>query len=172
MVLSPNDRQIAYLQIEADDRTPLGTAYLIDADGQNRRRLTDNPVGSLYWSPDGQKLAVLALVTPGSGPTAKAGGLAAPLPQEIQFRWLIYDVGTKELKILTTFSPTRHFLQTVPYFDQYHRSLTFWSPDSRHFVITQEKSTPRNGTVWVYDVLGEEEPQQVGEGTLAVWSWR
>jgi Tol biopolymer transport system component len=172
LTLSPDDRQIAYVQIEADDRAPLGTAYLIDADGQNRRRLTDNPVGSIYWSPDGTKLALLALVTPGSGPTAKAGGLAAPLPQEIQFRWLIYDLATKELKILTTFSPTRHFLQTVPYFDQYHRSLTFWSPDSRYFVITQEKSTPRNGTIWVYDVLGEEEPKQVGEGTLAVWSWR
>ena len=79
---------------------------------------------------------------------------------------------TKELKILTSFSPPRHFLQTVPYFDQYNRSLTFWSPDSRYFVITKQKSNGNNGTVWVYDVLGEEEPMQVGEGTLAVWSWR
>jgi len=172
MTLSPDDRQIAYLQIEEDDRAPLGTAYLVDADGQNRRRLTDNPVGSMYWSPDGTKLALLSLVVPGNGPTAKAAGLAAPLPQELQFRWLIYDVATKELKILTSFSPTRHFLQTVPYFDQYHRSLTFWSPDSRYFVITKEKSNRNNGTIWVYDVMGEEEPRQVGEGTLAVWSWQ
>ena len=35
-----------------------------------------------------------------------------------------------------------------------------------------DNGTPRNGTIWVYDVLGEEQPKQVGEGTLAVWSWR
>ncbi len=172
MVLSPDNRHIAYVQIEEGDQPPLGSAYLVDADGQNRRRLTDNPVASLYWSPDGRKLAVLTLAVRGDGSTAKAGGLAAPLPQEILFRWLIYNLDTDTLEILTTFSPTRDFVQTVPYFDQYHRSLTFWSPDSRYFVLTKEKENRLQGTVWVYDVTGEEEPRQVGEGTLAVWSWR
>ena len=171
MVLSPDDSHIAYLQIEKGDRPPLGTAYVVDADGNNRRRLTDSPVGSMYWSPDGKKLALLSLAVRGDGSTAKAGGLAAPLPQKIIFRWLIYDIETEELEILASFSPTRHFLQTVPYFDQYHRSLTFWSPDSRYFLITKEKSDGNEGTIWVHDVTGKEEPRQVGEGTLAVWSW-
>ena len=106
------------------------------------------------------------------GSTAKAGGLAAPLPQEILFRWLIYNVESEELEILTTFNPTREFLETVPYFDQYHRSLTFWSPDSRYFVLTKAKENRLEGTVWVYDVTGQAEARQVGEGTLAVWSWQ
>jgi Tol biopolymer transport system component len=171
MVLSPDDKHVAYLQIEEDDHPPFGTAYIVDADGNNRRRLTDNLVGSIYWSPDGKRLALLTLALPGDEPTAKAAGLAAPLPQKIIFRWLIYDVETEEVEILTSFTPTRDFLQTVPYFDQYHRSLTFWSPDSRYFVTTKQKSGPADGTVWVYEVTGKEEPRQIGEGTLAVWSW-
>jgi len=26
--------------------------------------------------------------------------------------------------------------------------------------------------VWVLDTTGQEEPQQIGEGRLAVWSWQ
>jgi hypothetical protein len=77
---------------------------------------------------------LLALARRDDGSTAKAGGLAAPLPQEVVFRWLVYRVDTEELETLISFTPTSDFLQTVPFFDQYHLSLTFWSPDSRYFV--------------------------------------
>ncbi len=172
MVLSPNGKHIAYLQIEKGDRPPFGTAYIVDTDGQNHRRLTDRPVGSIYWSPDGSKLALLSVGRREDGSTAKAGGLAAPLPQELVFRWLLLKVETGELELLTSFRPTFDFLQTVPYFDQYHLSLTFWSPDSRYFVITKEESDRNQGTIWVYDTTGQKEPRQIGEGTLAVWSWQ
>ncbi len=171
MVLAPDGQHIAYLQIERT-RPPFGTAYIVDTDGKNRRRLTDNPIGSMYWSPDGKKLALLTVARQESGPTAKTGGLAAPLPQEILFRWLIYHVETEELEPLISFNPTPDFIQTVPYFDQYHLSLTFWSPDSRYLVVTKRKPGENKGTVWVVDTTGQEEPRQVGEGTLAVWSWQ
>jgi len=174
MVLSPDEKNIAYLQIEPGDRPPFGTAYLASTDGSSPRRLTEQLVGSMYWSPDGSKLALLTIGQRGQGATAKAGGLAAPLPQDIVFRWLIYDMENDTLEILTSFSPTTHFLQTVPYFDQYHRSLTFWSPDSRYFVITkaEQSESSRQGTAWVLDTTGQAEPVQVGRGTLAVWSWQ
>jgi Tol biopolymer transport system component len=172
MVLSPDDTQIAYVQIEAEDRPPFGTAYIVGTDGRNHRRLTDRPVGSIYWSPDGSKLALLSLGRQEDGATAKAGGLAAPLPQELVLRWLILNVETGELELLTSFSPTLDFLQTVPYFDQYHLSLTFWSPDSRYLVVTKKEADRDQGIVWVYDTTGREEPRQIGAGTLAVWSWQ
>ncbi|MBI1876832.1 MAG: PD40 domain-containing protein [Chloroflexi bacterium] len=173
LTLSPDDKHIAYVQIEGNTRPPFGVAYLVGADGQNKRKLLDNPVGSLYWSPDGKKLAILALARRDDGSTAKAGGLAAPLRQEITFRWLVYQVETEEIENLISFTPTEDFLQTVPFFDQYHLSLTFWSPDSRYFVITKEKdSNDHDGAVWVLDTTGQAEPLKVGEGTLAVWSWR
>jgi hypothetical protein len=77
----------------------------------------------MYWSPDSSKLALLTITRGDDGSTAKAGGLAAPLPQEILLRWLIYDIKTDTLEVLTSFTPTLAFLQIVPYFDQYHRSV-------------------------------------------------
>lgn len=174
MILSPDDKHLAYLQIEPGNRPPFGTAYVVGTDGTGNKKLTDWPVGSMYWSPDGRKLAILTLTQGGSdGSSAKAGGLAVPLPQGLQFRWWVYDLATGELEPLISFIPTPAFLQTVPYFDQYHLSLTFWSPDSRYLVITKDDpNTSNQGTVWVVDTTGEEEPQVVGQGRLAVWSWR
>lgn len=172
MVLSPTDEHVAYAQIEEDNRAPFGTAYIVDTDGQNHRKLTDRPVGSMYWSPDGSKLAILTFVRGQEGETAKAGGLASPVHQELRLRWWIYDVTTEELNPLISFTPTDDFLQTVPYFDQYHLSLTFWSPDSRYFVITEKDNDNEKNSVMVIDTTGEESPLEVGEGTMAVWSWQ
>lgn len=170
MAVSPDNRHMAYVQIERNGQPPFGVAYLVGTDGTGQRQLLDNPVGSLYWSPDGRKLALLTLARRDDSSTAKAGGLAAPLPQEIVFRWLIYEVDADNFETLISFTPTEDFLQTVPFFDQYHQSLTFWSPDSRYFVVAKEEED--KNTLWVLDTAGKAEPLQVGEGTLAVWSWK
>ncbi|GAB4455417.1 MAG: PD40 domain-containing protein [Anaerolineae bacterium] len=173
MVLAPDDRHIAYLQYEAGTRPPFGRAYLVGADGQESRQLTNSLVASIYWSPDGKKLALLTLNRPSEGPTARAAGLASPLPQEFTLRWWIYNLETEELAPLVSFAPTINFLQTIPYFDQYHLSLTFWSPDSRYLVVTKKLDEgSAAGSVWVVDTTGQEEPRKVGDGSLAVWSWQ
>ncbi len=172
MVLAPDDNHIAYLQIERGDRPPFGTAYIVGTEGNGHKKLTERPVSSMYWAPDGSKVALLTFAESGDGSTAKAGGLASPLSQEVNLRWWIYDVEKEELQPLVSFNPTAAFLQTVPYFDQYHLSLTFWSPDSRYFVVTREKRQGSGGNILVMDTEGKEEPIQVGEGTIAVWSWQ
>jgi Tol biopolymer transport system component len=172
MVLSPQNQHIAYLQFEIGTRAPFGRVYLVDTEGKNRQRLTDFLIASIYWSPDGSKLALLGFTKPNEGPTAKIHGLAAPLAQEPQLRWWIYDVHDQSLEPLTSFAPTAPFLQTVPFFDQYHLSLTFWSPDSRYFIVTKRDDNNDNGSVWVYDTTGQEEARKIGNGALAVWSWQ
>jgi len=170
-VLSPNNNNIAYLQIERGNRPPFGNAYVVGTDGKGQKQVTDRLVASMYWSPDGSKLALLTLARNNDGSSAKTGGLAAPLRQKLTLRWWIYHIESGDLEPLISFNPTTAFLQTVPYFDQYHLSLTFWSPDSRYFVITKEDPSGADGTVWVIDTTDQTEPRQVGEGTLAVWSW-
>jgi dipeptidyl aminopeptidase/acylaminoacyl peptidase len=174
MILSPDDQHLAFLQIERNDGIPFGSAYIINTNGTQQRLLTDKLVGSMYWSPDGRKLAVLTVdINEPTKPTAKINGLALPLSQQITFHWWLYDVAAKSFEPLISFEPTADFLQTIPFFDQYHLSLTFWSPDSRYFVVTKRNSDKsQDGTVWVVDTNGQEEPRQVGEGQLAVWSWR
>jgi len=136
--------------------------------------ITNRIVLSMYWSPDGKKLALLTAGSDDGEPSAKAPGLAAPLVQQVLFRWWVYDLETEALDLLLTIEPTFNFMQTVNFFDQYHQSLTFWSPDSRYFVATTEDLTGRegDGLVLVVDSWGEEPPRQVGQGTMAVWSWR
>ncbi|MFQ5610543.1 MAG: hypothetical protein ACE5H9_00250 [Anaerolineae bacterium] len=174
MAVSPDDRYLAYLEVMQGSAPPLGAAYLISLEdgGGDRKQIMDDLVMSMYWSPDGSKLAVLAPGFDDDGSVARAGGLMAPLPQELVFRWWIYDVEAGTLEPLISFNPTRDFLQTVPFFDQYHLSLTFWSPDSRYFVVAKADDDSREGTIWVVDTTGQEADRQIGEGTLAVWSWR
>lgn len=172
MVLSPAGDKLAYLEITRSSQAPFGAAYLINTDGTGRRKLTDEPVGSMYWSPDSQKLALLTMARRNEGPTARVDGRASPLRQALLLRWWVYDVEAGELTPLLSFAPTLQFLQTVPYFDQYHLSLTFWSPDSRYLVMTEEEEESHDASVWVIDTTGAEEDRQVGQGGLAVWSWK
>jgi Tol biopolymer transport system component len=49
--------------------------------------------------------------------------------------------------------------------------MTFWSPDSRQFVYTQTDANGAPG-VWVADIAGNANPQRIGDGSIAVWSWK
>lgn len=172
LVLSPDDRHLAYIEVQSGMRPPFGMAYLVDTETGDTTQLYDGVAGSLFWSPDGSKLALLTLIRQQEGSTAQAGMLASPLAQAVYFRWLIYDPATAEIDTLVTYVPTLDFLQIIPYFDQYHLSLSFWSPDSRAMVVTRGNYEEDMGEVWIYDTTGVEEPRQIGEGTLAVWSWQ
>jgi len=171
LTLSPDSRRIAYLKTDNTHPIPVGAASVMDVDGQNHQLLTRRSVASIYWSPDGSKLALLVISLADNTPSAKSGLLASPAAQQMQFQWWVYSLDTDRFELLFTIDPTSEFLQTVPYFDQYHLSLTFWSPDSRYFVLTTENAE-KEGSVIVVDTTGQESPRPVGEGTLAVWSWQ
>ena len=173
LTLSPQNDKLAFLQLEPGIKAPFGKAWLIDVTGENKKLLMESPVASMYWSPDGKKLALLSLGQSNDGESAKAGALAAPLPQGLTLRWWVYDVETDTLEPVVSFTPTNAFLQTVPYFDQYYLSLTFWSPDSRYLVVTKaENEKMGQGSIWVVDTSGKDDPVKVGDGSLAVWSWQ
>lgn len=128
------------------------------------------------WSPDGKQIAYLSMLPPGSqgcGDCSRVPGLAAPLDQrsQIRMRWRIADVETGQARTLVTFAPTANFITLLPYFDQYARSLTFWSPDSKRFVYAQREAQG-TGSVWVTEITENATPTKVGDGTLAVWSWK
>jgi hypothetical protein len=125
----------------------------------------------MYWSPDGRKLALLTAAQDDEGPTARVRGLAARQVADLRMRWWVYDIETEALEPLVSFIPTLDFVQTVPFFDQYHLSLTFWSPDSRYLVVSRRNADSEDGGIWIVDSTVQEAPRQVGDGTFAVWSW-
>ncbi|MDE3087795.1 MAG: PD40 domain-containing protein [Chloroflexota bacterium] len=173
---SPDGKKIASLVTPADADLPFeGPIWVSEADGSNRRKLSDENALAFYWSPDNQQIAFLTvtLSRQGQGCHCPAAGLGAPLPQAqvIRLNWRVANVGDPRPRTLVTFTPTGDFLAVLPYFDQYARSLTFWSPDSQHFVYTQSEGEAA-GSVWVADVAGSHPPLRVGDGTIAVWSWK
>ncbi|MDM8532883.1 hypothetical protein QUF63_17100 [Anaerolineales bacterium HSG25] len=175
-ILSPDGQNMVYVQTERRNEPPFGMAYLITADGGTERLLTDTPVSSAYWSPNGRKVALLTmgvLTSDDQRASGKlAGGLAAQPPQETVHRWWVYDLDKNELDVLKSFNASEDFSTTIPYFDQYHLSLTFWSPDSRYFLISETDPDKKHGLIWLIDSTFENDPEQIAEGTMAVWSWR
>ena len=176
---SPDGKKIATLVTPENSNLPdLGPIWVSDADGNNRRQLTHEDALAFYWSPDSQQIAYLTIAPSGGTTSQNCAGcrtraLAAPMPQtpHVSFQWRAVNVATQSIKTIATFAPTDDFLAVLPYFDQYARSLTFWSPDSRQFVYTQDEGNG-SGSVWVATVTGSAQPRRIGDGTIAVWSWR
>ena len=175
---SPDGKKIAWLTTPSDAELPnLGPISVSDRDGKNVQTFGTDDVLAFYWSPDSQQIAYLSLVPPGSQGCnencSRVPGLASPLGQgrNLRMRWRIADVASKNVRTLVAFAPTANFISVLPYFDQYARSVTFWSPDSQHFVYTQREGQGK-GSVWVIDRAENSEPQKIADGTLAVWSWK
>ncbi len=172
---SPEGKKIASIVTPEDADLPhLGPIYVSDGDGKNRTQLTNDDALGFYWSPDSRQIAYLTLPPPGQRQgAAPSPGLAAPMPQGrgLQLRWRVVDVADGQTRTLASFVPTDNFLFLLPYFDQYARSLTFWSPNSQHLVYTQREGE-EDGSVWVVDVAGDPNPRRIGDGTLAAWSWK
>ena len=77
------------------------------------------------------------------------------------------DLDTGKARHLTTFTPTGSFLNLLPFFDQYHRSMTLWSPDSRKMVIAaNDKQGPG---IYVIDTQTGTSTR-IASGDLASWS--
>jgi Tol biopolymer transport system component len=166
---SPNGKKIASLVTPADAGLPyLGPVWVSDADGSHRVKLIDEDALAFYWSPDSQRIAYLTLAPPGGSTSS----LNVPLPQTpLNFTWRVMNLADKQARTVATFVPTQDFFSVLPYFDQYSRSLTFWSPDSQHLVYTKDDNNGI-GSVWVADATGKTAAQKIGDGTLAVWSWK
>lgn len=174
---SPDGKKIAWMTTPTNSEMPyLGPLFVGDRDGKNAKQLGDEDVLAFHWAPDGKRIAYLTLLPPGSQgclDCSRVPGLAAPLEQgrALQFRWRIAEVEAGQTWTLVSFAPTANFISVLPYFDQYARSVTYWSPDGKSFVYTQREAQGA-GSVWVTDVMENAKPKRIADGTLAIWSWR
>jgi hypothetical protein len=82
----------------------------------------------------------------------------------------IADPGDGTSRDVTTFRPTSDFLRILPFFDQYLRSTTIWSPDSRDLVLSGYDAAGQE-TIFVVSSDGSGDPRPLVSGTLAFWSW-
>ena len=121
---------------------------------------------AFYWSPDGQRLAWVALD-----------------PEQRLFQWRVSGQLSgsdgADAKDLFRFQPSGEFFTLLSFFDQYAYSHYPWSPDSSQLVVAgspeqaferRNGHTPTGSRIFVLDVAGDNPPLEIAAGTLAFWS--
>lgn len=153
--LSPNGQDLAYVLTPGDANVnSLGPLYVVDVETLRTREVSDGDVWGFFWSPDGQKLAYLAM---------------DQVNRQRWLRWWVWDGVTNTPYGL--FVPTRTFLERyLAFSDQYAQNMRIWSPDSSAFVYTGATPTSDAG-IWV-QTLGEPDATRVATGVFAAWSPR
>ncbi len=154
-----------------------GGIILIDLESGTQRHISEDLAIAFYFSPDSSKVAVLKRfwgqnINDNMEQYANVHMLTNrnDLRSAI-YEILIYDIEEDTLDILAVFSATRRFHGTVPYFDQFHKSHSFWSPDSRYFVVSHMDDSDI-GRISILDAYRESIPQHIADGSFAVWSWQ
>ncbi len=133
--------------LAATDRVGL---WVVDLDSGAGVRLSDRPTITPMWDPTGTHLVVRDAVL-GSG------------------EWTVYDLdgavtSTGELDVSESLMPAY-----LPFWDQFGRSQTVWSPGGDRFVHVGLAADGTSG-VWIHDVAGSGESSFVVEGDVAFWS--
>ncbi len=166
-VLSPDGRRLAYaISPEGVRAAAFGSLHVADLDTGETQEISDGPVLAFFWSPNSQRLLFVQLDA--SLPSFPDSLVARH--DRIWFRWRVWD--GKRTRSLSRFVPTETFLGSyLLFFDQYARSMTLWSPDSRAFVYAGVRSNGQSG-IWVESVEEEGSPSFVMPGVLAAWSPR
>ena len=126
-----------------------GPLRVVDLRTGESMTLTQTQVAAFQWSHDGRRLLFMEVDREEQALVPK-----------------VWD-GDQTL-VFPSFFPTRVFLlQYLPFWDQYSRSLTLWSPSGHAF--TYPASYPGGERVMVQH-LNEPRPTEVSKGVFASWS--
>ncbi|MEM9774717.1 MAG: hypothetical protein AAF902_09070 [Chloroflexota bacterium] len=114
----------------------------------NEKRVT-----AFFWSPDSQKIAWFER--------------AESDLRSVDLNVLDLNSGESVL-LMTGIQTTPQFAEVLSFHNQYQRSATIWSPDSRTvvFPMVQGEST----VIVAMDAGGKIEPRRLGEGVVSFWS--
>jgi TolB protein len=166
--LSPDGKQVAYVVTRARiGLTTLGPLFVRNLSEEQSRPISEEPVLAFWWSPDSQKLLFLTVDTRKLPDSAEPVVFRPQSSDNLYLRWHIWD--GEHTTNFPRFLPSDTFLADyVPYADQYARSMTLWSPDSRAFTYAAQGAGGEHA-IWVQPVSGAN-AQQVMAGAMATWS--
>ena len=158
---SPDQRRIALVDGKT---TPiggiLGPLVLIDAQAGTSQATALEQVSLFSWSPDGKRLvAFVPRIVPAAEPV-------------LLFGVFVVEAATGQARLATVMRPTIEFLSgVVPFYDQYSRSSTFWSPDGSQLVLNAVGEDGRPG-IYLLPVEGRGPMRLLAEGLMPFWSPR
>ncbi|MFP4549493.1 MAG: TolB family protein [Spirochaetales bacterium] len=118
---APNGSRMAFLDAVAPIGSNLAGPLSIIGRGNRSPRVVSSRAVAFFWSPDSTRLVFFEPASYGQDSRQVRG-----------FRVGLYDSLTQESRLLATIRPAPEFVsQFVPFFDQYIRAYTIWSPDGR-----------------------------------------
>lgn len=172
---SPNGKRIAYTIGDlSQDGGLAGHLTVVDPTGKGKPvELDDTQVYAFFWSPDSKSLAYFALhELPAPTPVPDSSASEDTGPQSVWGLSVMDAQKGATHEVLVPLYPPDKFLQYLPYFDQYHRSVTLWSPDSQNLVVTSYYANDAPPGIFVVTASGNLEPRRIADGWGAFWSWK
>lgn len=163
---SADNEHIAFInQKEAYSGLRYGPLSVIRKSSPGKVLTTGEAVVAFFWSPDGKKIAYLE-------PLVLKGVLGDGTNPEdaLRFRLSVLDITNGRSRDIIDFVPTGNFANILPFADQLQRSTTIWSPDSHHLVVSAE--VDQSPVILIVNSHSRQQPQVLGSGLLAFWSWK
>ena len=163
---SPDGKRIAYV---AGRPSPLGGSIgtlniigMTDGEDKSSFQVQQSNVLAFFWSPDSTRIAFFEpQLIPG-----------VENRETFVLSVSVLNVADGSVKALTKIRPTRAFLgQVIPYYDQYQRSHTIWSPDSRHIVLNGATEDNLPG-IFIVSAEGSGTAHLLAHGIYPFWSWQ
>ncbi len=147
--LSPDGTSLAYTLSPTPGQSFIGPLSILDVATGRSTPVTDEPVLGFDWSPDSSALAYISA------------------NRENQLHWNVWRDGA-----VTSYPPQSptglFFLEYLPFWSQYTRSLTVWAPDSSAFVYPV-RTEAGDQEIWV-QAIDTDQPTFVSPGAFAGWS--
>jgi Tol biopolymer transport system component len=164
---APDSEQFAYILSDRQVQNgAFGTLHIGDVYGSPEIVIDEDVVG-FFWSPDAKQVAYFV---PLAYAPENADG-AATGQETLYLSLKVLDASSGESQQVALYKPSEEFLSILPYIDQYHQSITIWSPDSNNLVVSflDTEGTPG---IAIVPASGITEPRFLAEGSFAVWSWK
>ncbi len=167
---SPDGNKLAYLfDTRSSTQVLASKLTVIDPAKPNDEINTiDDHVIAFFWSPDSRNIAYFVPLTDTPGEDLIQFGESGRI---LQLSLRVLDVENGAAREIALYVPTNQFLNILPFFDQYQRSDTLWSPDSQRLVYSALEPNGKIG-IFVADASGETNPTRLSEGVFAFWSWK
>jgi TolB protein len=173
---SPRGDRIAFATLSPRANSLYDSVVVMNPADQTSRVMAQGQIAAFFWSPDGERLAVLWMDVSEQGPQGRvipARWSPSPAPQSssVRLAWSVVNVADGATVDFPSFRPTDAFLLLIPYFDQYAQSLSLWSPDGRQLVYA-DVDDRQAASIRVLDTTQPNQPaRRLVSGTFAAWSW-
>jgi Tol biopolymer transport system component len=150
---APRGGRLAYALTERSGESIFASLQLW-SEGARPVKLASDPLAAFFWSPDGERLAIV-----GFDPGVRS------------FSWWVVEVAGGPPRRLAQFTPSRDELFVLTFFDQFAPAMTPWSPDSRRLVyVDASRAGDTAGRLTIVDTA-DGRTRQLATGSLATWSW-